>query len=177
MMRRRSFIGAIACGLLVATGIVAAQQPAKVWHIGFLSAASRQSLADAGYYPAFLHGMRELGYVEGKNLAIEARYADGQYERLPALAAELVRLNIDVIVATPSPAIRAAQHATTTIPIVFPTTGDPVGSGFAASLAHSGGNLTGLSNTKRVPGAANLSTYVSVGSSMDPLFYALTGGH
>ncbi len=145
-MNRRRFVGAVAGGLLVASGIVAAQPPAKVWRIGFLSAGSRQSLADAGYYPAFLQGMRELGYFEGKNLAIEARYADGQYERLPALAAELVRLKVDVIVATPSPAIRAAQHATTTIPIISANTGDPVGSGFAASLAHPGGNLSGLSS-------------------------------
>jgi putative ABC transport system substrate-binding protein len=90
--------------------------------------------------------MGERGYVEGKNLIIEWRFADGEYERLPALAAELVRLKVDVIVASTSPAIRAAQKATTTIPIVFPTTGDPVGSGFVASLARPGGNITGLSN-------------------------------
>ncbi len=145
-MHRRRFFGTFAGALLAAPFTSFAQQ-AKVWRIGFLAAASRQSLVDAGYDGAFLQGMREVGYVEGRNLLIEWRYADGNYERLPALAAELVRLNVDVIVAVPSPAIRAAQRATTTIPIVFPSTGDPVGSGFAASLARPGGNLTGLSNT------------------------------
>jgi putative ABC transport system substrate-binding protein len=91
--------------------------------------------------------MAEFGYVEGKNVVIEWRFADGAYDRLPALAADLVRLNVDVIVAPSSSAIRAAQQATTTIPIVFLSTGDPVGSGFVASLARPGGNITGLSNT------------------------------
>ncbi len=89
-MNRRTFVGAAAGGLLVAHSTMGAQAPPKVWRIGFISAASRQTLADAGYYPAFLQGMRELGYVEGKNLDIEVRYADGNYERLPDLAAELV---------------------------------------------------------------------------------------
>jgi len=147
VMDRRAFVGMVAAGLLAASGIVAAQQPAKVWRIGFLSAVSRESLMESGDYGAFLQGMLERGYVEGKNLAIEWRFAEGQYDRLPVLVKDLVRLKVDVIVATPSPAIRAAQHATTTIPIVFPTTGDPVGSGFAASLARPGSNITGLSNT------------------------------
>jgi putative ABC transport system substrate-binding protein len=146
-MDRRTFVGTAAGALFAASSIASAQQPAKVWRIGFLSAISRQSLLDLGRYEAFLRGMRELGYVEGKNLIIEGRFADGHYERLPGLAAELVRLNVDVIVASPSPAIRAAQDATAIIPIVFPSTGDPVGSGFAVSLAHPGRNLTGLSNT------------------------------
>ena len=90
--------------------------------------------------------MRELGYVEGKNLVVEWRFADGKFERLPGLAAELVQLKVDVIVAVASPAIGAAQKATTTIPIVMATTGDPVGSGFVKSLARPGGNITGLSN-------------------------------
>ena len=90
--------------------------------------------------------MRELGYVEGKNLIVEWRSADGELERLPGLAAELVQLKMDVIVAVASPAIGAAQKATTTIPIVMAITGDPVGSGFVKSLAHPGGNITGLSN-------------------------------
>jgi len=118
-----------------------AQRPPKVWHIGYLLPRPRSD-----YDRAFLQGMGELGYVEGKNLVIEWRFADGEYERLPTLAAELVRLKVDVIVAPTSPAIRAAQKATTTIPIVFPSTGDPVGSGFVASLARPGGNITGLSN-------------------------------
>jgi putative ABC transport system substrate-binding protein len=90
--------------------------------------------------------MRELGYVEGKNLVVEWRSADGELERLPGLAAELVQLKVDVIVAVASPAIGAVQKATTTIPIVMAITGDPVGSGFVKSLAHPGGNITGLSN-------------------------------
>jgi putative tryptophan/tyrosine transport system substrate-binding protein len=144
-MDRRTFVTTFTAGLLVAPLASFAQQ-AKVWRIGFLVASSRAALDD-GRYEAFLQGMKELGYVEGKNLAIEWRFGDGNYERLPALAAELVRLKVDLIVAAPSPAIRAAQQATTTIPIVFPGTGDPVGSGFVASLARPGGNLTGLSNS------------------------------
>ena len=139
------FIRAVAAELFTAPGIISAQQSTRIWRIGFLAAASREILVDR--YDAFLAGMRDLGYVEGKNLVVEARFADGQYERLPGLAAELVRLKPDVILAVPSPAIRAAQQATTTIPIVFPGTGDPVGSGFVASLARPGGNLTGLSNS------------------------------
>ena len=90
--------------------------------------------------------MRDLGYVEGKNLVIEWRFADGMSERLPGLAAELVQLKVDVIVAATTPATAAAQKATTTIPIVMASVGDPVGSGFVKSLAHPGGNITGLSN-------------------------------
>jgi len=90
--------------------------------------------------------MRELGYVEGKNLVIDWRFADGMLERLPGLAAELVQLKVDVIVAGGSPAISAAQKATTTIPVVMTSAGDPVRSGFVKSLARPGGNITGLSN-------------------------------
>jgi putative ABC transport system substrate-binding protein len=93
---------------------------------------------------AFRQGLRDLGYVEGQNLVIESRYAEGREERLPDLAAELVRLKVDVIVAG-GPAIRAAQHATSTIPIVMAVTGDPVQSGYVASLARPGGNITGVS--------------------------------
>ena len=146
MIGRRTFVGGLAFGVVAAPSMVAAQQGARVWRIGFLSSWSRQSLIESGNHDAFIQGMRDLGYVEGKNLVIEGRFADGQYERLPALAADLVRLKVDLIVAAPSPAIRAAQQATATIPIVFPSTGDPVGAGFAASLARPGGNLTGLSN-------------------------------
>jgi putative ABC transport system substrate-binding protein len=100
---------------------------------------------DTGRYNAFVQGMRELRYVEGRNFSIEARFADGKNERLPALAAELVRLKVDVIVAAGTPVIRALQHATTTIPVVSTVTSDPVGDGFAASMARPGGNITGLS--------------------------------
>jgi len=100
---------------------------------------------DTGRYNAFVQGMRELGYVEGTNVIIEARFADGKNEPLPALAAELARLKVDVIVATGTPVLRALQHVTTTIPVVSPLTSDPVGDGFAASIARPGGNITGLS--------------------------------
>jgi putative ABC transport system substrate-binding protein len=123
-----------------------AQQQGKVWRIGFLSPRTRPVSIDSDYYSAFPRGMRDLGYVEGKNLVIEWRFADGQYERLPGLAAELVRLKVDVIVAAGPPVIIAAQKATTTIPIVIVTSIDPVDAGFVKSLARPGGNITGSSN-------------------------------
>jgi putative ABC transport system substrate-binding protein len=121
-----------------------AQPQGKVWRVGILSPTSA-SLSSSNTN-AFLKGMRELGYIEGKNLVIERRFADGRLERFPRLAAELVQLKVDVIVVQSSPAISAAQKATTTIPIVMTSAGDPVGSGFVKSLARPGGNITGLSN-------------------------------
>jgi putative tryptophan/tyrosine transport system substrate-binding protein len=142
---RRRFLIALGAGVLaVPRGALAQQQP-KVARIGFLYFGSRQSSLDTGRYDAFVRGMRELGYVEGTNVIIEARFADGKPERLPALAAELVRLKVDVIVGSGTPALRALQHATTTIPVVSTVTTDPVGDGFAASMARPGGNITGLS--------------------------------
>jgi putative tryptophan/tyrosine transport system substrate-binding protein len=120
-----------------------AQQATKVHRIGLLRSGSPTS--DKHLLEAFRQGLRELDYVEGQNLVIEDRYAEGRDERLPDLATELVRLQVDVIVAGGSNAIRAAQDATRTIPIVMAGTGDPVGQGFIASLAHPGGNITGLS--------------------------------
>jgi putative tryptophan/tyrosine transport system substrate-binding protein len=120
------------------------QQQGKVWRVGYLSPTTVS--VNSQYTAAFLKGMRELGYVEGKNLIIEWRSAEGELERLPGLATELAELKVDVIVAVASPAIGAAQKATTTIPIVMAITGDPVGSGFVKSLARPGGNITGLSN-------------------------------
>jgi putative ABC transport system substrate-binding protein len=137
-----------------------AQQPGKVWRIGFLS-LSAASLT-SHYSKAFLKGMRELGYVEGKNLVIEWRFADGKLERLPAMAAELVRLKVDVIVAGGTPAISAAQKATSAIPIVLTPAGDPVGSGFVKSLARPGGNITGLSVMSGDTGAKLLDLLRSV---------------
>ncbi|HSF56776.1 MAG TPA: ABC transporter substrate binding protein [Candidatus Binatia bacterium] len=95
---------------------------------------------------AFRQALRELGYIEGQNIAFVYRYAEGKRDRLPELAADLVRLNVDLIVTTGEPPARAAKSATTTIPIVMANSGDPVGSGFVASLARPGGNVTGLSN-------------------------------
>jgi putative ABC transport system substrate-binding protein len=121
-----------------------AQQPTKVPRMGFLSPSSRSSLATR--YEAFRQGMRELGYVEGKNIVIESRYAEGKQDRVAALAAELVRLKVDVIVTGGTTATRAAKEATVTIPIVMTQDSDPVGSGVVASLARPGGNITGVSN-------------------------------
>jgi putative ABC transport system substrate-binding protein len=120
-----------------------AQQPAKVASIGYLSVVGNLQLSFA---EAFRQELRTLGWVEGQNLAIESRSAEGQPERLPALAAELVQLKVDVLVTFPLLAAQAAKHATTTIPIVVINAADPVGTGLVASLARPGGNITGLSS-------------------------------
>ena len=141
---RRRLLAALAACALAPLASFAQQQPAKIARIGFLGAASGPGYA--GMMEALRGGLRDLGYVEGKNIAIEYRWAEGNYERLPGLAAELVQLKMDVIVAAPTPAIQAAQQATATIPIVMAQAGDPVGAGFVASLSRPGGNITGLSN-------------------------------
>lgn len=127
---------------------LARAQPAdRLWRIGILSLRSRPaSFERDANFNAFRQGMRELGYVEGRNLTLEWRFADGEMNRLPALAAELVALKVDAIVAAGNQSIAAAQKATHSIPIVISTSIDPVGSGFVASLAKPGGNITGLSN-------------------------------
>ena len=136
-------LSVIACVFVVAAGVAEAQQSKKVPRIGFLSSLSPFSIS--ARTEAFRQGLRELGYVEGKNILIEWRYAAGKTERLPDLAAELVRLKVDVIV-TGGPAVnRSAKEATVTIPIVLAFDNDPVANGFAASLARPGGNITGLS--------------------------------
>jgi len=121
------------------------QPQEKSARVGFLYLGSRSSAVETGRYAAFLEGMRELGYVEGKNLSLETRFGDGRSERLRELAADLVRLKVDVIVATGTAAGSAAKQSTTSIPIVLTLAVDPVGDGFAASLARPGGNITGLS--------------------------------
>jgi ABC-type uncharacterized transport system substrate-binding protein len=130
--------------LLATVSVAEAQQPKKVPRIGYLSAASAsfQSFRTK----AFGQGLRELGYVEEKNIVIEWPYAEGKHDRLPALAAELVRLNVDVIVAGGNTVIPPVKEATSTIPIVMTQASDPVASGFIASLARPGGNITGLSS-------------------------------
>jgi ABC-type uncharacterized transport system substrate-binding protein len=120
-----------------------AQQPTKVPRIGFLGFTSLSGIA--ARIEAFRQGLRELGYVEGKDIAIEYRAAEGKLDRLPALAAELVRLKVDVVVTSGPSVTRAVKEATTTIPIVMGFDTDPVGNGFVASLARPGGNITGLS--------------------------------
>jgi putative ABC transport system substrate-binding protein len=148
MLNRRTFLcGAIAIALAPPLA-VEAEQTGKVYHIGVLGFPSRE--ASAPFLKAFEDGLRELGYVEGKNIAIESRFADGNTDRLPDLAAELVRLNVDVIMAGttvayfPQPIGVAAGRLTKTIPIVM-FHADPVGSGLVASLSRPGGNITGLS--------------------------------
>jgi len=121
----------------------AQQQATKIPRIGYLATVSLSAIS--ARIEAFRQGLRELGYVEGKNIVIEWRYAEGKADRLPGLAAELVRLKVDVIVTAGAPATRRAKEATVTIPIVMTNDGDPVGTGFVASLARPGGNITGLS--------------------------------
>ena len=146
MNRRDTLIALIALGAASVPPVSRAQPQGKIWRVGFMTQRRRPDSIDADFIGGFPRGMRELGYVEGKNLLIEWRFADGKFERLPELAAELVRLKVDVIVSGSSQAIGALQKATTTIPIVMATSGDPIGSGFVASLARPGGNITGLSN-------------------------------
>jgi putative tryptophan/tyrosine transport system substrate-binding protein len=145
-MRRREFM-ALLGGAAVSWPLgVQAQQRRKVWRVGFLAVPTRPAPFESSRYGAFARGMRELGYLEGENLVIDWRFADGRAERLPDLAAELVELKVDVLVVAGTPATSAAQRATSSIPIVMGTTSDPIGSGFVQSLARPGGNITGLSN-------------------------------
>ncbi len=145
MISRRAFIGSVAGGFLAAPLAAEAQQAAKVYRIGLLGGYSPTSPEGSRVWEEFFHGLRELGYVEGQNIRIEGRFYGDRTERLPALAAELVRIKVDVIVAGAAPAPEAAQRATSTIPIVMLAHTDPVGSGLVASLARPGGNVTGLS--------------------------------
>ena len=145
MNKRRRLVIALGTGALAAPlACFAQQQRSKVARIGLLEASSASSSAKSR--EALIRGLRELGYMEGKNIIIEERWADGKYEHLPGLAAELVQMKVDVILAGGTPAVQAAQQATTTIPIVMVRTGDPVGSGFVQSLSRPGRNITGLSN-------------------------------
>jgi putative tryptophan/tyrosine transport system substrate-binding protein len=132
--------------LVVAPSTSTAQQAGKVWRIGFLSLSSDAEPAPPRWYAAFRDGLRKLGYVEGDNLIVERRYAGGQLDRLSALAAELVRLKVDVIVAAPAGSASAAKKVTSTIPIVFIGEPDPVGTALVASLGRPGGNVTGLAD-------------------------------
>jgi putative ABC transport system substrate-binding protein len=145
-MKRREFITAI--GVAAAWPLrVSAQTPVKLWRIGFLAGSSRENVAQTGLAGAFVQGMREQGYTEGRNFLIEWRFAEGRYDAFPRLAAELVGLKVDVIVLGTPAAVRPVQQATSTIPIVMAYSVDPVGSGFVASLAHPGGNTTGLASS------------------------------
>lgn len=143
---RRSFVRALGATLLAAPLGSFAQQQGKAWRIGFLSPRRRPASLDSDYYGAFPRRMSELGYVEGRNLTIEWRFANGEYERLPGMATELVQLKVDAIMALGPPGVIAAKNATTTIPIIMVVSVDPVGAGLVKSLAQPGGNITGLSN-------------------------------
>ena len=182
MISRRQVVLALGASTLAVPLSSLAQQQAKVWRIGFLAVLSRSTLSNPDVdYDAFVKGMRELGYIEGKNLVIEWRFADGKYELLPRLAAELVQMQVQVIVTHSTPGIRAAQRATSTVPIVMAAVADPVGSGFAASLVRPGGNITGLSvigvdlSPKRlellnaaIPALSSVAVLVNPGTSFHP---------
>jgi putative ABC transport system substrate-binding protein len=142
-MRKKSLVFVMSIVALASVHLAEAQQAKKVPRIGFLLASSLS--ANSARIEALRQGLRELGYVEGKNIVIEYRYAEGKLDRLPALAAELVRLKVDIIVTAGPQSTRAAKQATVTIPIVMAFDFDPVGNGFVASLARPGGNITGLS--------------------------------
>jgi putative ABC transport system substrate-binding protein len=142
-MKSKSLFWLLITVLLATVCFVQAQQAAKVPRIGYLNAVSPASVSDR--IEAFRHGLRELGYVEGKNIVIESRYAEGKLDRLSALASELVRLKVEVIVTSGAIPTRHTKEATSTIPIVMAQDNDPVGNGFVASLARPGGNITGLS--------------------------------
>jgi ABC-type uncharacterized transport system substrate-binding protein len=141
-MKKTAVSSILIAALLLAVAVIA-QAPPKVPRIGFLSATSPSAIA--ARVEAFRQGLRELGYVEGKNIVIEWRYAEGKLDRLSELAAELVGLKVDVIVSAGPPPTRSAKKATSTIPIVMAFDSDPVGNGFVASLARPQGNITGLS--------------------------------
>jgi putative ABC transport system substrate-binding protein len=142
-MKKAAVPSILVAVVLLAVGVIAeAQQPKKVPRIGYLGGVLPS--ANAARIEAFQQGLRELGYIEGKNIVIEWRHTEGKLDRLPALAAELVRLKVDIIITGGPPATRAAKEATSTIPIVMTFDPDPVGSGFVASLARPGGNITGL---------------------------------
>jgi putative ABC transport system substrate-binding protein len=131
--------------LFLATTLTADAQPTgKLYRIGFIQTAAPHEMEHLT--KALDAGLRELGYVEGRNIVFERRFAGGKQERLPALAAELVRLDVDVIVTGANPVIAAVKQATATIPVVMAVSRDPVGAGFIASLARPGGNITGLAN-------------------------------
>ena len=141
-MDRRAFLGTLAGSVLAAPLAPEAQQAGKVWRVGYLG--NGNATPSALYRDAFRQGLRDLGWVEGQNVTIEYRWADGDLQRLAPLAAELLRTPVDLMLVAGVPGVRGARQATRTVPIVSAITGDPVTAGFAASLARPGGNVTGL---------------------------------
>jgi len=140
-MERRSFVALMSGGLLAAPFVAEAQKAGKIYRIAYLGNSS--AALESELVAAFRQGLRDLNYVEGQNMAIEYRWAEGRYDRFPALVAEVVRLKVDVIVTAGTPAILAAKEGTKTIPIVMAAIGDPIAAGVIASLARPGGNVTG----------------------------------
>jgi len=143
-MAKKILVWLLVIFFVVNISVAQAQQAGKIPRIGYLAASTQAASTTSPRNEAFRQGLRELGYVEGKNIVIEWRFAEGKLDRLPALAAELVRLKVDIIVTAGPAPTRAAKAATTTIPIVMAQDSDPVGNGFVASLARPGGNITGL---------------------------------
>src|SRR5215469_4258294 len=143
-LRKTALASILFAGALLAVAVaVEAQQPTRISRVAYLTGTPLSAMTDRT--EAFRQGLHELGYVEGKNIVIEWRSPEGKPDRMPTLAAELVRLKVDVIVTAGGGATRSAKEATSTIPIVMAQDGDPVGNGFVASLARPGGNITGLS--------------------------------
>jgi putative ABC transport system substrate-binding protein len=178
-MKKPFFVLALTATLFALCNFADAQQSKKVPRIGFLASSAESSKSRLA---AFQQGLRELGYVEGKNIVIEPRYAAGQFEKLPELAAELVRLKVDVLVVVGAPPAHAAKTATDTVPIVMGNAADPVGTGLVASLARPGGNITGLSDfnlgvvTKRlellkevVPSVSRVAVLLNPANPTNPL--------
>ena len=143
-MKTKIFYVALGAVLCVFGVRVEAQQSGKIPRIGFLTTGAASDPRNALSLDTLRQGLRELGYVEGKNINFEYRYAEGKFEQLPSLAEELVRLKVDILFATDSASARAAKKSTTTIPVVFTTGGSPIAGGLVASLARPGGNVTGL---------------------------------
>jgi putative ABC transport system substrate-binding protein len=146
MNARRAVIVALGFGALCAALPARAQQTGKVWRIGFLASGTRPTSLESGTLAEFARGMRELGYIEGRNFVIDWRFAEGKTERFHELARELVDLKVDVMVGATTTAVVAAKRATTTIPVVMVAVGNPIEAGLIASFARPGGNITGLSN-------------------------------
>ena len=165
-MRRREFITMLGTAAALPLA-VHAQQTARVRRVGWLSPGSGTS--DENFLASFRDGLRELGWMVGQNIAIESRWADGKFERLPDLAAELVRLKVDVIVANVTQASLAAKRATTTIPIVMVGVGDPLGSGLVDSLARPSGNVTGPSSMLAEASAKQLALLKETVPSASPV--------
>ena len=143
MNTRRKLIATLGASVLTAPLTAFAQTPPKVWRIGVLNPFPRPAPEARSVYASFFEALRDLGYVDGRNIAVQWLFADNDLQRLPELAAQLVKSKVDLIVTNGTPAVRAAQQATATIPIVALSFGDPVGRGFAKSLARPGGNITG----------------------------------